>query len=107
VRTNGSSHFQHLKSGGLIVGVFEHCNYEQETIQMESGDVLFAFTDGLTEALDSSGEEFGEARVKETLAAHVRLSVSEIRAGIETRVKQWCAGAPQYDDMTFVVMKVK
>ena len=107
VRTNGSSHFQHLKSGGLIVGVFEQCSYEQETIQMESGDVLFAFTDGLTEALDSSGEEFGEARVKETLAAHVRMSVSEIRAGIETRVKQWCEGAPQYDDMTFVVMKVK
>jgi hypothetical protein len=35
------------------------------------------------------------------------MSVSEIRAGIETRVKQWCEGAPQYDDMTFVVMKVK
>jgi len=107
MRARETNDFQHLSSGGLIVGIFEHCSYEQETIQMESGDVLFAFTDGLTEAMDLSGEEFGEARVKETLAAHVRLSVSEIRAGIETRVKQWCAGAPQYDDMTFVVMKVK
>jgi sigma-B regulation protein RsbU (phosphoserine phosphatase) len=107
MRASQTNDFQHLSAGGLIVGVFEHCSYEQETIQMESGDVLFAFTDGLTEALDIGGEEFGEARVKETLAAHVRLSVSEIRAGIELRVKQWCAGAPQYDDMTFVVMKVK
>jgi sigma-B regulation protein RsbU (phosphoserine phosphatase) len=107
MRASHAGDFQHLSSGGLIVGVFEHCSYEQETIQMESGDVLFAFTDGLTEALDISGEEFGETRVKETLAAHVCLSVGEIRAGIERRVKQWCAGAPQYDDMTFVVMKVK
>ena len=106
LRANSSDDFVELSAGGLMVGAFDHCSYEQETFQMESGDLLLAFTDGLTEALNTEGEEFGEVRVKETLAASARLSVNEIRDEIIRRVKEWCFGAPHYDDLTFVVMKV-
>lgn len=106
-RANHARDFRQLDSGGMFVGMFEHCSYEQETVQMQPGDVLIAFTDGLSEAQNAQGEEFGEARIKEVLAESARLPVNEIRDEIVQRAKAWGAGAPQYDDLTFVVMKVK
>src|SRR5262249_31800331 len=49
-RADPSHNFRSLSSGGMFVGMFEHCGYEQEVVQMQSGDVLIAFTDGLPEA---------------------------------------------------------
>src|SRR5215475_5531876 len=106
-RADPSHDFRSLSSGGMFVGMFEHCGYEQEVVQMQSGDVLIAFTDGLSEAHNAQGEEFDEERIKETLAATAHLSVNEIRDEIVRRVKEWIASAPQYDDLTFIVMKVK
>jgi sigma-B regulation protein RsbU (phosphoserine phosphatase) len=99
--------FRHLDAGGTVVGIFEHCAYEQETVQMQPGDVLLAYTDGLTEALSPAGEEFGEARVREALAETSAMTADEIRDEIVSRVRGWCADAPQHDDLTFVVLKVK
>jgi sigma-B regulation protein RsbU (phosphoserine phosphatase) len=107
LRSNGSLHFSELTLGGLIAGCFEHSKYDQETIQMESNDLLFMYTDGLTEARNREGEEFGEDRVKDTLVATSGLSVSQIRDQMVSRVKSWCANVPLHDDLTFVVMKVK
>ncbi len=106
-RANPSHDFRSLCSGGMFVGMFEHCGYEQEVVQMQSGDVLIAFTDGLSEAHNAHSEEFDEERIKEALAATAHLSVNEIRDEIVRRVKEWIASAPQYDDLTFIVMKVK
>jgi phosphoserine phosphatase RsbU/P len=96
-----------LTSGGPVIGVFSDCVYEQETIQLERGDVLVAYTDGVTEALNLEGEEFGECRLERVLAASTRLSADEISSAIVERVRQWCGSAPQHDDLTFVVLKVK
>jgi len=106
-RANPSRDFRSLTSGGMFVGMFEHCGYEQEVVQMQPGDVLIAFTDGLSEALNEQGEEFDEERIKEALAATAHLSVNEIRDELVRRVKEWIASAPQHDDLTFIVMKVK
>jgi sigma-B regulation protein RsbU (phosphoserine phosphatase) len=96
-----------LTSGGPVIGVFSDCVYEQETIQLERGDVVVAYTDGVTEALNPEGEEFGECRLERVLAASTRLSADEISSAIVERVRQWCGSAPQHDDLTFVVLKVK
>jgi sigma-B regulation protein RsbU (phosphoserine phosphatase) len=96
-----------LTSGGPVIGVFSDCVYEQETIQMQSGDVLVAFTDGVTEAFNTEGEEFGECRLEKVLAESTHLSADEISERIVERVRQWCGHAPQHDDLTFVVLKVK
>lgn len=96
-----------LSSGGTVVGIFEDCAYEQETVQMRPGDVLLAYTDGLSEALSPRGEEFGEARVVEALGEAAQLSVDSIRDEVMRRVREWCADAPQHDDLTFIVLKVK
>ncbi|HEX5883943.1 MAG TPA: PP2C family protein-serine/threonine phosphatase, partial [Pyrinomonadaceae bacterium] len=101
------SEFRHLTSGGLVAGAFEDADYEQETVQMERDDLLFLYTDGLTEALNVEGEEFGASRIMETLKSIASLSADQIRDVVARRVKDWCAGMSLYDDLTFVVMKVK
>jgi sigma-B regulation protein RsbU (phosphoserine phosphatase) len=106
LRANAVNEFTPLSCGGLIVGVFRDCVYEQALIETQPGDLLFAYTDGLTEALNRNGEEFGEQRIKDTLNVHSLLSVYEIRDELVRRVKEWSKGAPQYDDLTFVIMKV-
>lgn len=107
--TNGqmTDDLSRLTAGGMVIGMFEHCMYEYETVQMQPGDMLFAFTDGLSEALNSEGEEFGEERLQDVLGSLAQLPVSEIRDEVVRLVKDWCAGAPQHDDLTFIILKVK
>jgi sigma-B regulation protein RsbU (phosphoserine phosphatase) len=107
LRAGRTDVFRQLSSGGTVVGIFEHCAYEQETVQMQPGDVLLAYTDGLSEAFNVRGEEFGEARVREALVETALMPVDEMRDEIVRRVREWCAEAPHHDDLTFVVMKVK
>jgi sigma-B regulation protein RsbU (phosphoserine phosphatase) len=98
---------QQLTSGGLVAGAFEHSAYEQETVQMKPNDLLFLYTDGLSEAMNVDGEEFGAGRIMDTLKSIASLSADQIRDVVARRVKEWCAGMSLYDDLTFVVMKVK
>jgi sigma-B regulation protein RsbU (phosphoserine phosphatase) len=107
LQSDSNSEFRQLTSGGLVAGAFEHSAYEQETVQMKPNDLLFLYTDGLTEALNVEGEEFGTSRIMETLKAIASLSADQIRDVVARRVKEWCAGMSLYDDLTFVVMKVK
>ena len=104
---DADSEFRQLTSGGLVAGAFEHAAYEQETVQMSRDDLLFLYTDGLSEALNVEGEEFGASRIMDTLKTIATLSAEQIRDVIARRVKEWCAGMSLYDDLTFVVMKVK
>jgi phosphoserine phosphatase RsbU/P len=106
-RANGKDDFRQLSCGGMFVGMFEHCGYEQEVVQMQPGDVLIGFTDGLSEAVNVKGEEFGEERIRATLAATRGLAINKIRDEVVRQANAWCAGAPQHDDLTFIVMKVK
>jgi serine phosphatase RsbU (regulator of sigma subunit) len=96
-----------LTAGGPVLGVFDDCYYQQETVPMESGDLLVAFTDGVTESLDCEGREFGEDRLRETLTSCAHLSADEVRDEVVRRVHEWSARTAQHDDLTFVVMKVK
>jgi len=70
------------------------------------GDVLLAYTDGVTEAHNPESVEFGEDRLKALLGEAAHLSADEIRARISAELKEWIKDAEQYDDLTFVVMKV-
>ena len=68
--------------------------------------MLIAFTDGVTEALNASEEEFGEERLKALLRDVLHLQASEIAAHISDALRSWIKDTAQYDDLTFVVMKV-
>ena len=74
---------------------------------MKRNDLLFLYTDGLSEALNVEGEEFGSTRIEQILKTIASLSTDQIRDVVARRVKEWCAGMSLYDDLTFVVLKVK
>jgi sigma-B regulation protein RsbU (phosphoserine phosphatase) len=96
-----------LTSGGPVIGAFQNCVYEQETIEMSSGDLLVAYTDGVTEALNPNDEEFGEQRLRTLVATSAQLSADQISDLIVDRIRGWCSDRPLHDDLTLVVMKVK
>jgi predicted permease len=95
-----------LSAGGAVVGMFPTLSYEEASINLRSGDLLVAFTDGVTEAQNPREEEFGEERLKALVRRLASLPASEISARISSELKEWISDAPQYDDLTFVVMKV-
>ena len=97
---------QELNVGGTVLGLFPHMTYEQASVDLRPGDVLVAFTDGVTEALNSSEEEFGETRLKDLLRSILHLSAAEISAQIAAELRRWIKDTAQYDDLTFVVLKV-
>jgi sigma-B regulation protein RsbU (phosphoserine phosphatase) len=96
-----------LDTGGVAIGLFEKCVYEQETIEMKCGDVLVAYTDGVTETLNANGEEFGEARLRNVITDWAHLSALELSEKIVHSVREWCHDTPQQDDLTLAIMKVK
>ena len=96
-----------LTAGGPIIGTFLDGPYEQGTIQAESGDVLVAYTDGVTEALSPEGVEFGEERLRSVVVQSTRLSARELVEKVIAGVLEWQGEAPQHDDITLVVAKVR
>ena len=63
------------------------------------------YTDGIPESLNTSGDEFGEDRLKQVSRAGLHLPVAALADRLSRELTQWSAGAPQHDDLTFVVMK--
>ncbi len=66
--------------------------------------MLVAFTDGVTEALNAAGEEFGEDRLKEVLRAAVGAPADAISKRLADTMRDWIGDAEQHDDLTFVVV---
>lgn len=104
---NGRAEVRLLTKGGPIIGAFDDCVYEQETIQMESGDLLVAYTDGVTEARDADDIEFGEASLQRIIDSSAHVSAHELSERIVQSVREWCGDVPPHDDLTLVVMRVK
>ena len=70
------------------------------------GDLLLAFTDGLTEALNESGEEFGDARAAGLLVGNRHLGARDLQRLVSAELEAFCGGAPPHDDVTIVVARV-
>ena len=98
---------EELSTGGTIIGMFPKAAYQEGAVELRTGDVFMVFTDGVTEALNPQEEEFGEERLKQLLRDVACRPVEEMAAGILQNLKDWIQDAPQYDDLTFVLMKVK
>lgn len=96
-----------LPTGGPIIGTFLNEPYQQETLQLQSGDTLVAYTDGVTEALNDAGEEFGEDQLRSVLVGSLQLPARETGKKIIAQVLDWQGHAPQHDDITLVVVRVK
>jgi sigma-B regulation protein RsbU (phosphoserine phosphatase) len=74
---------------------------------MEPGDVLLGYTDGISEAMNPEDEEWGEDRMMAKAAACVHLSAQQILDCLLDAADKFASGAPQHDDMTLVLMKIR
>lgn len=80
-----------LEEGGPVIGVFTDSDYTQGIVQLRHGDKLLLFTDGVTEARDAAGEEFGDERLQKCLAAYSGRNAAELRTIILNEVTRFCA----------------
>ncbi len=95
-----------LEEGGPVVGLFKPSRYSQATVQLECGDVLVFFTDGISEAMNSADEEWDEERLMESVRACRRRTALEMIECLMRDADAFVADAPQHDDMTVMVVKV-
>jgi sigma-B regulation protein RsbU (phosphoserine phosphatase) len=96
---------ERLKVGGTVVGLFSPLTYEQAEIQIQPGDLLLAFTDGITEPENIYGEEFGEDRLLEVVRRALHASPQMLVEEIYRSVSDWTGSPELQDDMTLVVAK--
>ena len=95
---------QRLDVGGTVVGLLETFPYQQGCVSLAAGDILVAYTDGISEAMNSTDEEWGEDRLMKTIEACGGLTAQQVLDRIFQDADAFVAGAKQHDDMTLVVL---
>ncbi len=96
---------EQLASGGLPLGIKPDAEYREGRTQMQKGDVLVIYSDGVTEAVSPTGEEFGATRLYEVVARNVNASAAGIRDRIESSLTKFAQGTSAADDITLVIVK--
>ena len=94
-----------LDAGGMAIGLIEDCLYQQGTITLAPGDVLVAYTDGVSEAMNTDNEEWGEERFMEVIAPRRDIPARPLIDVLMNSADAFVAGAPQHDDMTLLVVR--
>ncbi len=94
-----------LEAGGLVLGLFEGASYEEETLTVSPGDTLLVFSDGVSEAVNTTNEEFGDDRLIAALKARAVKPLQEILEGLMADVRAFADGALQNDDITMLLIR--
>jgi sigma-B regulation protein RsbU (phosphoserine phosphatase) len=95
-----------LEATGSVVGLLQNVEFEERSLTLSPGDALIAYTDGISEALNSDEEEWGEERMLEAATAAIPACADEILRAIFTAADRFIGNAPQYDDMTLLVVTI-
>ncbi|MDQ3667532.1 MAG: SpoIIE family protein phosphatase [Acidobacteriota bacterium] len=96
---------EQLASGGLPLGIRRNAEYREGRTQMQMGDVLVIYSDGVTEAASPSGEEFGPTRLYEVVSRNIEASAAGVRDRIESALTKFSQGTQAADDITLVIVK--
>ncbi len=94
-----------LITNGLALGILSPVEFQQKTLLMAPGDVVLFYTDGLNEALNRSGDAFGDDRLASLLAEVRHLPAEGIAEAIESALSEFVGDISQYDDLTLIVLK--
>lgn len=103
---DGSFEFLHSRPGLVLAGM-EGVRYRLQDFQLEPGDVIFLYTDGVTEATNADTELFGDDRLRETLNSCKFTTMQELCDHVQTEVDRFVGAAPQFDDITMLALKYK
>jgi phosphoserine phosphatase RsbU/P len=94
-----------LESNGMAVGLFPEVPYEQNVLQLCAGDLLTAFTDGITETENANGEQFGEQRLSDLIIRYRERPLDEISRIVTDAVRNWASDIDMQDDTTIVLAR--
>jgi sigma-B regulation protein RsbU (phosphoserine phosphatase) len=95
-----------LKADGIALGIIDGIKLEEAELQLEGGDVVTLFTDGVTEAINAVEEQFGQQRLLSIIEENRNLPAKEILHRIQEAVETHSGGQPQFDDITLMIIKV-
>ena len=95
---------QELFARGVALGVFEKASYEELNLDLQDDDLLVFYTDGLTEATNHDGEEFGELRLQDLIIKHADATVQQLKSAIVQTITDFCDQRGN-DDETLVILK--
>jgi sigma-B regulation protein RsbU (phosphoserine phosphatase) len=101
----GGGQLLHLERTGMVLGLFDGVGYEQVSFQMEPGDILLMYTDGVSEATAANDEEFGLERLQLAFLERVEQPLTELVGGIQADIDAFTGSYPQFDDITLLVAR--
>ncbi len=93
-----------LSAGGLPVGLFDELKMKVRGAALRPGDLLFLYTDGVTEAQDAEARQFGEDRLLDLLAKGEPADATQWIARVAAAVGEFARGQPQFDDITCLAL---
>jgi phosphoserine phosphatase RsbU/P len=105
ISPGNSTQVRRLECGGPIVGLFEAATFSEETVTLTPGDWLIVFSDGVSEAMSASSDEYGETRIVSLVEANKLLEPTKLLEALFADVRDFTRGAPQSDDITAMVLR--
>jgi len=100
-----SGEIQEVTAPGIVLGVLEDIELEEREIDVAPGDLLVFYTDGVTEAMNTGGQQFDGERLRAAVAANPDASAQQILSAVVDAVRAFTGDAPQSDDLTLFVAK--
>jgi sigma-B regulation protein RsbU (phosphoserine phosphatase) len=101
---SGDGTVKHLDCGGPPVGLLNGTVYSEDTVELQSGDLLMAFSDGLTEP-EQNDEQFGEDRLFDYIRQHHGEALPTLAANTLKCLQEWIGNHEQPDDMTLLLAR--
>ncbi|MDA1186102.1 MAG: SpoIIE family protein phosphatase [Acidobacteria bacterium] len=94
-----------LETGGMVLGMFEHATFEEEAVALAPGDVIVAFSDGVSEAMNEAEEEYTDERLIAAVHANRGCAPEALLDALLADVRRFCGKATPNDDVTMVVVR--
>jgi sigma-B regulation protein RsbU (phosphoserine phosphatase) len=96
-----------LEVSGVPLGMFQDVVYDERKVEFAAGDTIVFYSDGISEAMNHEGDEFGTERLLDTIKAQCHLDPAALKTILFETVREFAAGSPQRDDQTLVIMKAR
>lgn len=98
---------EELSATGMLLGAVEEAEFQEETIVLGAGDFILFYTDGIPDALNAQGQDFGEQRLQEVVNDNKLSSAQGMVKALEKSINQFIGDTPPFDDITLMVVKKK
>jgi sigma-B regulation protein RsbU (phosphoserine phosphatase) len=104
-RVGEAEHLEELRPTGMALGIVEDFPFEQRTLELQPGDSILLYTDGVPDASNEEQEQFGMERLRRAIVEHQLAPVSGMVAALEGAIAELTGGATQFDDIAILAVK--